>query len=141
MLRRMRDTIRHIVIKLRCIYLNKIWGHNIHSTARISFSAFLDKTCPENITINEYTIVTRGCIVMSHDFARSQTLQTVIGKNCLIGVRSIILPGVEIGDEVVVGAGTVVTNDVPSNSLIVGNPAKIIKSIKTVEYGKIVQES
>lgn len=52
-----------------------------------------------------------------------------IGDNVWIGGRSIINPGVTIGDNVVVASGSVVTKDVPSNVLVGGNPAKIIKSI------------
>ena len=52
-----------------------------------------------------------------------------IGKSCWIGAGSIILPGVRLGDNVVVGAGSVVTRSVEPNKIVVGNPAKIIKSI------------
>lgn len=52
-----------------------------------------------------------------------------IGANVWIGANSVILPGVEIGDNVVIGAGSVVTKNVPPNSLVVGNPGKIIKRI------------
>lgn len=45
----------------------------------------------------------------------------------MIGKGSIILPGVTIGDNVVVGAGSVVTKDVTNNVIVAGNPAKIIK--------------
>lgn len=51
------------------------------------------------------------------------------------------MPGITIGDEVVVGSGAVVTKDVPSNSIVAGNPAKIIKQgIHTKNYGKIIEE-
>jgi acetyltransferase-like isoleucine patch superfamily enzyme len=53
---------------------------------------------------------------------------TYIGRNCFIGVRATILPGVRIGDEVVVGASTVVTKDVPSNCVVVGNPGRIVRT-------------
>ena len=53
---------------------------------------------------------------------------TYIGNNSVIGVRSIILPGVKIGNNVIVGAGSVVTKDIPDNSIVAGNPAKIIRS-------------
>ena len=53
----------------------------------------------------------------------------IIGNNCFIGARSTILPGVTIGDNTIIGAGSVVTKDIPSNVVAVGNPCKIIKDI------------
>ena len=52
-----------------------------------------------------------------------------IGKNCWLGGSVIILPGVTIGDGCVIGAGAVITKDIPKNSIAVGNPAKVIKTI------------
>lgn len=54
-----------------------------------------------------------------------------IGNNCWIGGSVTILPGVTIGDNVTIGAGSVVVKDIPSNSIAVGNPAKVIKSVKS----------
>ena len=53
-----------------------------------------------------------------------------IGHNCWIGASVTILPGVTIGDNVTIGAGSVVVKDIPSNSVAVGNAAEIIKKIK-----------
>ena len=50
-----------------------------------------------------------------------------IGDNCWVGEKAIILPGVSIGDCCIIAAGAVVTKNVPSNSIVAGNPAKIIK--------------
>ncbi len=52
-----------------------------------------------------------------------------IGKNVWIGSNSTVLPGVTIGDNAVIGAGSVVTRDIPENMIAVGSPAKVIKSI------------
>ena len=52
-----------------------------------------------------------------------------IGNNCFIGAYSKILPGVTIGDNVIVGTGAIVTKDVPSNSVVAGVPARIICTI------------
>ncbi len=52
-----------------------------------------------------------------------------IGKNCWIGAGALIMPGVTIGDNVVVGAGSVVTRDLPCNVVAVGNPCRILREI------------
>ena len=52
-----------------------------------------------------------------------------IGKNVWIGSNSTILPGVTIGDNAVIGAGSIVTKDIPADMIAVGNPAKVIRSI------------
>ena len=51
-------------------------------------------------------------------------------KNCWIGAGSSILPGVTVGENAVVGAASVVTKDVPDNAIVVGNPAKVIRTIE-----------
>lgn len=52
-----------------------------------------------------------------------------IGKNCWIGAGVVILPGITIGDNVVVGAGSVVTKDLPDNVIAVGNPCRILREV------------
>ena len=52
-----------------------------------------------------------------------------IGRNCWIGAGAIILPGITVGDNVVVGAGSVVTKDLPSNVVAVGNPCKVLREV------------
>lgn len=54
-----------------------------------------------------------------------------IGHNCWIGGSVTILPGVTIGDNVTIGAGSVVVHDIPADSVAVGNPAKVIKKLNT----------
>ncbi len=52
-----------------------------------------------------------------------------IGKNCWIGAGARIMPGVTIGDNTVIGAGSVVTKDVPANVVAVGNPCRVLRAI------------
>lgn len=52
-----------------------------------------------------------------------------IGRNCWLGAGAIILPGITIGDDVVVGAGSIVTKDLPSGVIAVGNPCRILREI------------
>ena len=56
-----------------------------------------------------------------------------IGKNCWLGAGVIVVPGVSIGDDTVIGAGSVVTKDIPSGVVAVGNPCRVIKDIKREE--------
>ena len=52
-----------------------------------------------------------------------------IGKNCWIGAGVIIVPGITVGDNSVIGAGSVVTKDIPANVVAVGNPCKVLREI------------
>lgn len=132
--------LRSMLIFFRLSYLRWL-GMDISSTAKMSLSANLDKTYPEGIHIGEHSFVANGAIVLSHDFTRAKYAHTYIGKQCFIGMNAIIMPGVVIGDQVVVGAGAVVTKSVPSNCIVAGNPARIIKSnIHTTHLGQIIQD-
>lgn len=89
------------------------------------------------IVIGEGTIIAPnvGLISSNHDinnFDEHLLVEPiVIGKKCWIGMNSVILPGVKLGDHTIVGAGSVVTKSFPEgNCVIVGNPARIIKKIK-----------
>ncbi len=61
------------------------------------------------------------------DLANKKDLPIVIGNDVFIGMNSIIMKGVEIGDRAIIGAGSVVTKSVPADCVVGGNPAKVIK--------------
>jgi len=111
---------------------------DIARSARISWHARLDKTYPKGIHVGDESYCASGCLILTHDFARNIHTHTRIGKRCFIGADAIILPGTMIGDSVVVGAGAVVTKNVPSGCVVAGNPAKIVRSgIRTACFGRI----
>jgi acetyltransferase-like isoleucine patch superfamily enzyme len=135
-----REFLRIIVIAIQQFIQTKLYGMDISTKARISFGAKLDKTFPKGIHIDEDSYVASGAIIFSHDFSRSIRTHTYIGKRCFIGANAIIMPGIKINDEVIVGCGAVVTKDIPSNSIVAGNPARIIKTgIRTQRFGKLIQ--
>jgi acetyltransferase-like isoleucine patch superfamily enzyme len=90
------------------------------------------------VLIGEGSACSQNCFIsgqshhyedVSKNFLRQgvETRQVVIGKNVWIGANSVILPGVKIGDNSVIGAGSTIIEDVPAYSVVAGNPAKIIK--------------
>lgn len=134
-----RDFIRLIAITIRHWILCGLYGMHIDKTARISYGAKLDKTNPKGIHIGEESYIASGAIVFTHDFSRSLHKDTYIGKRCFIGANAIIMCGVKIGDEVIVGSGAIVTKDIPNNCIVAGNPARILKEgIRTTTFGKLV---
>ncbi len=132
--------IRHAILYMRNIYFRKIYGMNIGKEVRISLKANLDKRHPQGVIIGDGSYLAFGSTILCHDMSRRIRKDVIIGKNCFIGAHSLILPGVTIGDEVVVAAGAVVTKDVNSNTIVAGNPAKPIrKGIKTNKWGIIIE--
>lgn len=90
----------------------------------------------EKISIGNNCVLT-GCTIIAHDASTnrllglkygepSPSLPVIIQDDCFIGYGSTILMGVTIGKGSIVGAGSVVTKDVPSGSVVAGNPAKVI---------------
>jgi maltose O-acetyltransferase len=65
----------------------------------------------------------------SFEFCKTQTAPVKIGNNVWIGGGAIILPGVCIGDDVVIGAGSVVTKDIPEHVVACGNPCRIVRNV------------
>lgn len=94
------------------------------------------------IHIGENTMFAPNCTVVDSDFhilwppegricnpGMEQDADVYIGRNCWIGMQSIILKGVTIGDGLVVGAGSVVTRDIPPNVLAAGVPARVLRPL------------
>lgn len=94
------------------------------------------------IEIGDNTLIGGNVKILDNDFhpleieARNNNIKekilakpVKIGKNCFIGCNSIILKGTELGDGCIVGAGAVVSGKFESNSIIAGNPGKVIKKL------------
>lgn len=97
-------------------------------------------TEPFLISIGENCLITGEVKFITHDgsvyhlkkkFPKADLFGRInIGNNVFIGYRTIILPGVTIGDNVVIGAGSIVSRSIPDNTLAVGSPAKVISNLE-----------
>lgn len=119
--------------------------NEVHLYGRVNWG-----TEPWIISIGNNVHITDGVKFITHDggtllFRKyvpdlEITKPIVLGNDVYLGNNVIILPGVHIGDKVVIGAGAVVTKDIPDNSVAVGVPAKVIKTADEY-FEKLQRES
>ncbi len=139
-MKKIRELIRLIIINYRYFLLTKLYKMNISKSSRISVGTRLDRTNPKGINIGDESYFASGAIMFTHDYCRKIHMNTYVGKRCFIGSNAIIMCGIKIGDNCIVGSGAVVTKDVPSNCIVAGNPARIIKEgIQTTKYGQLIK--
>jgi len=117
----------------------KLIGVKINGNIKIYGSALeMFSTEPFCITLGDNVHITNGVKFLTHDggtlLFRDKfptldiTKKIEVGNNVYIGINSIIMPGVTINDNTIIGAGSVVTKSFPSGSVVAGTPAKYIKS-------------
>lgn len=120
-------------------------GHHVHFGKNVYANFNLTLVDDTHIYIGDYTmlgpnvtIATAGHPILPE--LREQIYQynmpVHIGRNCWLGAGVIVLPGVTIGDNTVIGAGSIVTKDIPANVVAVGNPCRVLRPIgeKDREY-------
>jgi galactoside O-acetyltransferase len=124
------------------------------SEIRIGSRTFIGRStiiCAQGVTIGDDVLISWGCQIVDHDshaldwadrssdvgdwykgskdWSKVPCAPVVIGNRVWIGFNALVLKGVHIGDGAVVAAGSVVTRDVPANSLVGGNPARVIREL------------
>jgi galactoside O-acetyltransferase len=118
-------------------------GHHVHFGNNVYANFNLTAVDDTHIYVGDYTmfgpnvtLATAGHPILPE--LREQCYQynapIHIGRNCWLGAGVIVLPGITIGDNTVIGAGSIVTKDLPSNVIAVGNPCHILREIN--EYDK-----
>ena len=155
--------IKAIVFRLKICFANRNWntkrnylinkGARIGKGTRLNCGVSAFGTEPYLITCGEDCLFADGVQLLTHDGGikvlnslhsfgekrMSKMGAITIGNNVYLGQNVLVLPGVKIGDNVVVGAGSIVTHDLASDIVAVGIPAKPIKTID--EYHKSTLES
>ncbi len=106
-------------------------GVRIHTGAFIPETSILEDGC----WIGPQVVITNALYPLSPN-VKQELRGAVVKRNAKVGANATLLPGVTIGENALVGAGSVVTKDVPSNKVAAGNPAKIINTISNLPYKK-----
>lgn len=113
-------------------------GHHVHFGKNVYANFNFTVVDDTHVYVGDYTmfgpnvvIATAGHPILPE--ARKKGLQynmaVHIGKNCWLGAGVLIMPGITIGDNVVIGAGSVVTKDIPSDVVAVGNPCRVLREV------------
>lgn len=130
-------------------WLMRRMGCKVGRNVFIGDHVIIDLNHADLITLDDYAHVTGGCRLLCHqrnlkgycvgDNAAElgYTLGEIhIGKGCMIGMTTMIMPGLTIGDGAIVGAGSLVTKDIPAWTIATGRPAKVVKQIPKRELQK-----
>ena len=113
-------------------------GKHVHFGKGIYANFNLTLVDDTHIYIGDYTMIGPNVTIASAGHPIEPGLRRMgyqynmpvhIGKNCWIGAGVIIVPGITIGDNVVIGAGSVVTKDIPSDVLAVGSPCRVLRAV------------
>lgn len=124
---------RNILLTIRRRWLMLTRGVELHAGTSVSLSAQFIGGRRGAITVGDGTLVAFKTLLIAQ--TPDGNIDPIsIGRNCFIGGTSVILPGVTIGDECVVGAGAVVFYDVPARSIVAGNPARVLRD--EIEVGR-----
>lgn len=136
--------------------LGRIWGQpldesvrmfppfytNFGKFTRVGRGVFINFGCTfldrGGITLEDGVFIGPGVLLVTENHPEQPAVwrnvyakPIVVGHGVWIGAGAVILPGVTIGEHAVVGAGAIVTKDVPAGVIVAGNPARIVRSIKT----------
>ena len=119
--------------------LHANWGgKHVHFGKNVCCNFNLTLVDDTHIFVGDYTMFAPNVVVATaghpilpelRERAFQYNMPVHIGRNCWIGAGALIMPGVTIGDNTVIGAGSVVTRDIPSNVVAVGNPCKVMREI------------
>ena len=122
----------------------KYWkkcGAHINGQVYIGYDVYFDAYKAHLITIDDGAFITSRCLLLCHkrdmdyycmgkDIGQLPLKEGAIhiGKDARLGMGTIVMPGVTIGEGAATGAGSVVTHDVPAWTVVAGNPARIIRT-------------
>lgn len=119
--------------------LHANWGgKHVHFGKGVYANFNLTLVDDTHIYVGDYTMLGPNVVLATaghpilpelRPLAHQYNMPVHIGKNCWLGAGVIVLPGVTIGDNTVIGAGSVVTKDIPANVVAVGNPCRVLREI------------
>ncbi|TRZ36985.1 acyltransferase [Niallia circulans] len=113
----------------------KLLKMTVGKETSFALMVMVDIMYPEKIKVGKNSVIGYNTTILAHEYLIEEYRlgEIVIGDEVMIGANTTILPGVEIGDNAVVSAGTLVHKDVPAGSFVGGNPMQIIYSAEEMQ--------
>lgn len=111
-------------------FLFRLSGIRIGRNGFIGMNGIMEDYHPENVVIEDNVTISFGVTFIAHGAKQNKTnaeKHIIIRENAYVGAASVLLPGIEIGRMAVIGAGAVVTKDVPAGAIVAGSPARILR--------------
>ena len=102
---------------------------NLNLGYKTDIGAFTYINAKNNVVIEDYVQIGSHCSIYSVSTIDDKEGEVILKKNCRIGTHSVVMPGVTIGENSVIGAFSFVTDDIPDNVVAFGVPAKVIKKL------------
>jgi acetyltransferase-like isoleucine patch superfamily enzyme len=103
---------------------------NLELGYKTDIGAFTYINAKYGVTVEDFVEIGSHCSIYSISTIDNKKGKVILKKNCKIGSHSVVMPGVTVGENAVVGAFSFVNKDIPDNTLALGTPAKIIKKTK-----------
>jgi acetyltransferase-like isoleucine patch superfamily enzyme len=116
------------------VFFHRLRGVKIGKNVEIGYFCFIGNVHPQMITIEDNAVITAKVTILEHDNSYYYTNRgnvkfgkVTIGNGAFIGISAVIMPGVTIGANAIIGALSFVNTNIPANEIVAGNPARIIK--------------
>ncbi|MBR3139399.1 MAG: acyltransferase [Methanobrevibacter sp.] len=102
---------------------------NLDLGYKTDIGAFTYINAKNNVIIEDYVQIGSHCSIYSISTIDDKEGEVILKRNCRIGTHSVVMPGVTIGENSVIGAFSFVTEDIPDNVVAYGVPAKVMKKL------------
>jgi len=112
------------------------WGWRVSHRERfelgmhVEIGSFTMIDARHGVKIEDDVKIGFGCVILSHSSIDNKSGQVILRRRCKVGANSVIMPGVEVGENAVVGANSLVNRSIPASEIWLGSPAKFYKMVE-----------